>query len=242
LRGKNIEVIPAVDIRNGKCVSLYQGDYQKETIFSDDPLDVALKWQSMGATRLHIVDLDGAASGELVNLEILKQLGSAMMIPTQVGGGIRSIETMETLFRIGMDKVIVSSMAVEEPKLLAEACRRFGSSLIVSLDAKDGFIAIHGWQKETVLSTVEYARTLLPLGVKRFIYTDIARGSTLTEPNFTAIYNLINDVGLPVIAAGGVSALSHLKILKQLGVEGAIVGRALYSGDINLKQAIAAVT
>ena len=164
-----------------------------------------------------------------------------MLIPTQIGGGIRSIETMEMLFKLGMDRVIVSSMAVEEPKLLEQACRRFGDSLIVSLDAKDGFIAIHGWQQETVLDTVEYAHTLVPLGVKRFIYTDIARGSTLTEPNFTAIYNLINQVGLPVIAAGGVSSLSHLKILKQLGAEGAIVGKALYSGDIKLKQALSAV-
>jgi len=241
LARQDIEIIPAVDIRDGRCVSLYQGDYQKETIFSDDPLDVALKWQSMGATRLHIVDLDGAARGEIVNLEIVRQLGSAMMIPTQIGGGIRSIETMEMLFKLGMDRVIVSSMAVEEPHLLEKACRRFGDSLIVSLDAKDGFIAIHGWQQETVLDTVEYARTLVPLGVKRFIYTDIARGSTLTEPNFTAIFNLINEVGLPVIAAGGVSSLSHLKILRQLGTEGAIVGKALYSGDISLKQALAAV-
>lgn len=238
---QNIEIIPAVDIRDGKCVSLYQGDYQKETVFSDDPLDVALKWQSMGATRLHIVDLDGAARGEIVNLEIVRQLGSAMMIPTQIGGGIRSIETMEMLFKLGMDRVIVSSMAVEEPQLLEKACRRFGDSVVVSLDAKDGFIAIHGWQQETVLDTVEYARTLVPLGVKRFIFTDIARGSTLTEPNFTAIFNLINEVGLPVIAAGGISSLSHLKILRQLGAEGAILGKALYSGDINLKRALAAV-
>ena len=196
----------------------------------------------MGATRLHIVDLDGASRGDIVNLEIIRQIGAAMMIPTQIGGGIRSIETMEMLFRLGMDRVIVSSMAVEEPKILQEACRRFGDSVIVSLDAKNGFIAIHGWQQETVLDAVEYARTLLPLGIKRFIYTDIERGSTLTEPNFTAIFNLINEVGIPVIAAGGVSALSHLKILKQLGAEGAIVGKALYSGDINLKQALSAVT
>jgi phosphoribosylformimino-5-aminoimidazole carboxamide ribotide isomerase len=148
---------------------------------------------------------------------------------------------MEMLFRMGMDRVIVSSMAVEDPEALEEACRRFGDSVIVSLDAKDGFIAIHGWQKETVLTTVEYSRQIIPLGVKRFIYTDIARGSTLTEPNFTAIFNLISEVGLPVIAAGGVSSLSHLKILKKLGAEGAIVGKALYSGDIKLKQALSAV-
>lgn len=237
--GKPIEVIPAIDIRGGRCVSLYQGDYAKETVFSDDPLDVALKWQSMGATRLHIVDLDGAASGGLVNLEIIKQIGSAMMIPVQIGGGIRTISDMETLFRLGMDRVILGTMAVEEPDLLEEACRRFGDAVMVSLDARDGFIAIHGWTKETVLDTVEYAKTLVPRGVKRFMYTDISRGSTLTEPNFTSIYSLVNEIGLPVIAAGGISSLTHIRILKQLGVEGVIVGKALYSGNISLKQALA---
>jgi phosphoribosylformimino-5-aminoimidazole carboxamide ribotide isomerase len=238
---KKIEIIPAVDLRNGKCVSLYQGDYGKETIFSDDPLDVSLKWQSMGATRLHIVDLDGAARGEIVNLDVITQLGGAMMIPTQIGGGIRSIDTIQMLFKLGMDRVILGTTAVEDPALVEEACRRFGNSVLVSLDAKNGFIATHGWQQETVLDAVEYARTLVPLGVRRFIFTDIARGSTLTEPNFTAIFNLIDGVGLPVIAAGGISTLSHLKILKKLGVEGAIVGKALYSGDIILKQALAVV-
>jgi phosphoribosylformimino-5-aminoimidazole carboxamide ribotide isomerase len=229
-------------LRNGRCVSLYQGDYSKETVFSDDPLDVALKWQSAGATRLHIVDLDGAVNGEIVNLEIIKQIGSAMMIPTQIGGGIRSLETIETLFSLGIDRIILGTVAVEDPGLTREVCRRFGNSVIVSLDAKDGFVAIHGWTKETVLDTVEYARSLAALGVKRFIYTDISRGSTLTEPNFTGIFSLVNEIGLPVIAAGGISCLNHLKILKMLGVEGAIVGKALYSGDINLKQALAAVS
>jgi phosphoribosylformimino-5-aminoimidazole carboxamide ribotide isomerase len=202
---------------------------------------VALKWQSLGATRLHIVDLDGAARGEVVNLDIIRQIGSAMMIPTQIGGGIRSIDTIQMLFKLGMDRVIVGTAAVEDPKLIEEACRRFGDAIVISLDAREGFIATHGWQQETVLTTLEFARGLAPLGVKRFIHTDISRGSTLTEPNFAAIYELINEIGLPVIAAGGVSSLTHLKILKLLGAEGAIVGKALYSGDINLRQALAAV-
>jgi phosphoribosylformimino-5-aminoimidazole carboxamide ribotide isomerase len=196
----------------------------------------------MGATRLHIVDLDGATRGEPVNIDIITQIASVMMIPTQIGGGIRSIEDMEKLFRIGIDRVILGTAAVEEPKLVEQACRRFGNSLIVSLDARDGFIAIHGWTKETVLDIVEFARQLVAMGVKRFIYTDISRGSTLTEPNFTGIFDLIEEIGLPVIAAGGISSLSHLKILKKLGVEGAIVGKALYSGNINLKRALAAVS
>jgi phosphoribosylformimino-5-aminoimidazole carboxamide ribotide isomerase len=196
----------------------------------------------MGATRLHIVDLDGATRGEPVNIDIITQIASVMMIPTQIGGGIRSIEDMEKLFRIGIDRVILGTAAVEEPKLVEQACRRFGNSLIVSLDARDGFIAIHGWTKETVLDIVEFARQLVAMGVKRFIYTDISRGSTLTEPNFTGIFDLVEEIGLPVIAAGGISSLSHLKILKKLGVEGAIVGKALYSGNISLKKALAAVS
>jgi phosphoribosylformimino-5-aminoimidazole carboxamide ribotide isomerase len=204
-------------------------------------LDVALKWQSIGATRLHIIDLDGAAQGDVVNREVISQIGSAMMIPTQIGGGIRSLETIETMFKLGIDRVILGTLAVEDPNLVKEACRRYGNSIIVSLDAKDGFIAVHGWQKETVLATIEFARSLTLLGVKRFIYTDISRDGTLTEPNFTAIYELIQEIGLPVIAAGGISSITHLKILKQLGAEGCIIGKALYSGDINLKKALAAV-
>ena len=238
---REIEVIPAIDLKDGKCVRLYQGDYGRETVFSDDPLDVALNWQSQGATRLHIIDLDGAARGEVVNREIIEQIAHAMLIPTQLGGGIRTLETIGDMLKLGIDRVILGSVAVEDPELVREACRRYGQSVIVSLDARKGLVASHGWQQETVLSTNEFARSLLPLGVKRFIYTDINRDGTLTEPNFTAIYELINEIGLPVIAAGGISSLSHLRILKQLGAEGAIVGRALYSGDINLKQALAAV-
>jgi phosphoribosylformimino-5-aminoimidazole carboxamide ribotide isomerase len=203
---------------------------------------MALKWQSLGASRLHIVDLDGAAAGEVVNLEIIRQLASAMMIPTQLGGGIRNLEAIQEVLKLGIDRVILGTAAVEDPQLVAEACRRFGAAIIVSLDAREGFIAIRGWQQETVLTPVEFARSLMALGVKCFIYTDINRDGTLTEPNFTAIHELVTETRLPVIAAGGISSLSHLKILKQLGAEGAIIGQALYSGDINLKQAIAAVS
>jgi phosphoribosylformimino-5-aminoimidazole carboxamide ribotide isomerase len=185
--------------------------------------------------------LDGAARGDVVNRDIISQIGSVMMIPTQIGGGIRRLDTIEAMFKLGMDRVILGTVAVEDPNLVKEACRRFGNSIIVSLDARDGFISIHGWQKETVLATVEFARSLVPLGVKRFIYTDIVRDGTLTEPNFTAIYELIHEIGLPVIAAGGISSVTHLKVLKQLGAEGCIVGKALYSGDINFKQALAVV-
>ncbi len=196
----------------------------------------------MGAPRLHIVDLDGAARGELCNSGIITQIASAVLVPTQLGGGIRHLETVEQLLKAGIERVILSTAAVEDPKLIEEACRNFSESIIVSIDAREGYVAIHGWRQETELEAVEFTKSMVQLGVKRFIYTDINRDGTLTEPNFTAIFELVNAIGAPVIAAGGISSLNHLKMLKQLGVEGAIIGKALYTGDINLKQALVTVS
>jgi phosphoribosylformimino-5-aminoimidazole carboxamide ribotide isomerase len=196
----------------------------------------------VGAPRLHIVDLDGAARGELCNSGIITQIASAVLVPTQLGGGIRHLETVEQLLKAGIERVILSTAAVEDPKLIEEACRNFSESIIVSIDAREGYVAIHGWRQETELEAVEFTKSMVQLGVKRFIYTDINRDGTLTEPNFTAIFELVNAIGAPVIAAGGISSLNHLKMLKQLGVEGAIIGKALYTGDINLKQALVTVS
>ena len=200
---------------------------------------MALQWQSLGAPRLHIVDLDGAATGNLYNLDIITEIASSLLIPTQLGGGIRQLQTIEQLLKAGIERIILSTAAVEDPELIKEACHKFSESIIVSIDARDRYIATHGWQQQTELEAIAFAKSMVKLGVGRFIYTDISRDGTLTEPNFTAITELINEIRLPIIAAGGISSLTHLKILKQLGVEGAIVGKALYSGDINLKQALA---
>jgi len=159
-----------------------------------------------------------------------------------VGGGIRQLETIEQLLKAGIERVILSTAAVEDPKLVEEACRKFSESIIVGVDDREGYIAIHGWRQETGLTTIEFTKSMVQLGVKRFIFTDISRDGTLTEPNFAAIFELVTAIKLPVIAAGGISSLSHLKVLKQLGVEGAIVGKALYTGDINLKQALATIS
>ena len=195
----------------------------------------------MGAPKLHIVDLDGAAAGELHNLDIIEQIANAVLVPVQVGGGIRKLETVKQVLKAGVERVILGTAAVETPKLVEEACRKFGESIIVSIDARGGHVATHGWHQETQLGTVEFAQAVARLGVKRFIHTDIGRDGTLTEPNFTAIAELVDAIRLPVIAAGGISSTIHLKILKQLGVEAAIVGKALYTGDIDLKQALSAV-
>jgi phosphoribosylformimino-5-aminoimidazole carboxamide ribotide isomerase len=217
---------------------LYQGNYDRETVFSDDPLDVAFKWQSMGAPRLHIVDLDGAATGEIRNLNIIKDIARAMLIPVQLGGGIRHIETIELLLRTGIERVILGTAAVENPALVVEACRRFSDAIIVGIDAREGYAATRGWLNNTEQTALGLAKAMVQIGVKRFVYTDITRDGTLTEPNIPAITEMIEKIGLPVIAAGGISSLVHLKIISRVGAEGAIVGKALYTGDIKLKQAL----
>ena len=235
-----IEIIPAIDLREGRCVRLYQGDYAQETIYSDDPVEVALEWQSLGASRLHIVDLDGAAKGEVCNLDIITQIASTMLIPTQLGGGIRDLETIKQLLKAGIERIILGTAAVEDPQLVQEACRSFRESIIVSVDAHEGNIATHGWREKTGLKAAEFIKSMIEIGVRRFIYTDISRDGTLTEPDFSAIFELVDAFRLPIIAAGGISSLDHIKMLQRLGVEGAIIGKALYTGDIKLKQAIAA--
>jgi len=164
-----------------------------------------------------------------------------MLVPIQVGGGIRQLETMKQLLKAGVDRVILGTAAVKDPELVKEACRRFGESVIVGIDIREGWVAIEGWLQETRVEALELAKSMVELGVKRFIYTDITRDGTLTEPNFSAFSELVDAIRLPVIASGGISSLTHLKMLKQLGAEGAIVGKALYTGDINLKQALATV-
>jgi phosphoribosylformimino-5-aminoimidazole carboxamide ribotide isomerase len=199
---------------------------------------VALKWQSVGAPRLHIVDLDGAASGEIRNREIIKNIARAILVPVQLGGGIRDLETIKTLLKDGIERVILGTAAVEDPALVIEACEHFRESIAVSIDARDGIVATHGWVKVTDRTAVALAKTMAQVGVARFIYTDINRDGTLTEPNFSAIAEMIEAIELPIIAAGGISTVNHLKMLKKLGAEGAIVGKALYTGGINLKQAL----
>ncbi|HEY50578.1 MAG TPA: 1-(5-phosphoribosyl)-5-[(5-phosphoribosylamino)methylideneamino]imidazole-4-carboxamide isomerase [Dehalococcoidia bacterium] len=237
-----MEIIPAVDIKGGQCVRLYQGDYERETVFSDDPLEVALKWQAKGAPRLHIVDLDGARAGELCNLGIISEIARAMLIPVQLGGGIRQLETIEAVLKQGVERVVLGTAAVENAVLVKEACHRFPDSIVVSVDAQEGQIATHGWRKTTELTALSFIRAMMKLGVKRFIYTDISRDGTLTEPNFDAISEVIDATRAPVIAAGGISSINHLKMLQKLGAEGAIVGKALYTGNIDLKQAIATLS
>ncbi len=220
---------------------LFQGDFAQETVFSEDPLEMAYQWQSLGATRLHIVDLDGASTGEPQNLEIISRIASNIFIPIEVGGGIRSMATIEKLLKLGADRVVLGTVAVAHPEIVQEACRKYRQAIVISIDARDGMVATHGWREETRLSANQFALAMVKQGARRFVYTDIGRDGTLTEPNFTSIFELIDTTRFPIIASGGASSILHLKLLKKLGVEGVIVGRALYTGDINLSQALAAV-
>ena len=236
-----MEVIPAVDIKGGKCVRLYQGDYLKETVFSENPVDVAMGWVAQGAGRLHVVDLDGAASGELRNIAVVEAIVKRVNLPVQVGGGVRDEATVAKLLDIGVDRVILGTVAVENPKLVKSLCRKYGEAVVVGIDARDGYVATRGWVEETEIKALELGLQMAATGVKRIIYTDIKRDGTLTEPGFEAIAQMVKGVNLPIIAAGGISKLSHLRKLKELGAEGAILGKALYTGDIKLGEALVAV-
>lgn len=240
MRNKTIEVIPAIDIRGGLCVRLFQGDFAQETVYGDDPLEMALRWQSHGATRLHVVDLDGAERGNPQNLEAIRRITETVLIPVEVGGGIRSLATIERLLAIGVDRVVLGTVAVDEPEMVREACRNYRQAILVSIDARDGCMTTNGWRQDTNLRVVEFARKMVTLGVRRFIYTDVSRDGTLTEPNFLSLFELIDSTRFPVIASGGVTSVMHLKLLKKIGAEGAIVGKALYTGDLSLPQAIQA--
>lgn len=236
-----MEVIPAIDLRGGKCVRLYQGDYARETVFSEDPVAVARHWQELGAPRLHLVDLDGAAAGGPKNLDIVAKIAKSITIPAQLGGGIRSLETIEEVLALGVKRVILGTAALENPDLVREACARFGEAIVVGVDARQGKVATRGWLQQSSQTAIEVVQKMIDLGVKRFIYTDISRDGTLTEPDFEATAELVSKSKACIIASGGVASVEHLKKLAGLGVEGAIVGRALYTGDVDLARAIAAV-
>ena len=235
-----MEVLPAIDLKSGRCVRLYQGDYQRETVYSEDPLSVALTWQQQGAPRLHLVDLDGAAQGKPANLEILTQIISKLSIPVQVGGGIRNEDTAQTLLDAGADRVVIGTAAVEQPDLVEGLCRDHGGiRVVVAVDARDGQVAIKGWTEGSSVGALELAQRMSTLGVTRLLFTDISRDGTLTEPNFEANAALVRDTGMAVLASGGITSLEHIRQLGGTGVEGVILGRALYDGLITLPEAIA---
>jgi len=230
----DFQVIPAVDIRGGRCVRLFQGRYDQETVVSDDPIAVALRWQSEGAHRLHVVDLDGALAGHPQNLDLLGRLVETLSIPIAFGGGLRSLPSIKQVMETGVERAILGTAAVETPDLVKQACALYGDRIAIALDARDGIVMTHGWKESSGEPALDVACRMVNLGVQRIIYTDISRDGTLTEPNFDAISQLVASIGVPVVASGGISRAEQLVRLRNLGAEGAIVGIALYSGDITM--------
>ena len=220
---------------------LYQGDYSRETVFSEDPVAVALDWQRQGAQRLHLVDLDGAASGKPVNIGVITAIIRALDIPIQVGGGIRCEETAETWLTSGVDRVVLGTAAVQNQPLVGSLCSNYGAErVVVALDARDGMVAIKGWEENTSVTALGLAHQLKAIGLARVLYTDISRDGTLTSPNFSANEELVRETELAVLASGGIASVGHIRELLPTGVEGAILGRALYTGAVSLPEAIAA--
>ena len=227
------EVIPAIDILDGKCVRLKQGRYDTPVVYSNDPVEMAKKWEAAGAKRLHVVDLEGARTGTPKSLEIIKSIIRETGIPIQVGGGIRNMITISEMINFGADRVVLGTTAIKNLNLLGTMCEKFDDKIAVAIDAKGEVAAADGWMYVTKKDIFSLAREATTLGVKRFIYTDISRDGMLEGPNFDGISNFAAKISVPVIASGGVSTKEDIEKLKELGVEGCIVGKALYEGKLD---------
>ncbi len=236
-----MELIPAIDIRGGRCVRLVQGDYARETIYDADPLAVARRWVEGGATRLHVVDLDGARDGGPRNRELIERIAAGVAVPVQVGGGIRTAEDARRYCAAGLARVILGTSAVEDRALVRELVAALGEALVVGIDARDGVVRTRGWIESAGVAALDLARELRELGVGRFVYTDIGVDGMLQGPNLAALRQFIAAAGCPVIASGGVTRISDLPAIAATGAEAVIVGKALYSGDLQLSEALAAL-
>ncbi|HEU5228440.1 MAG TPA: 1-(5-phosphoribosyl)-5-[(5-phosphoribosylamino)methylideneamino]imidazole-4-carboxamide isomerase [Ktedonobacteraceae bacterium] len=231
-------ILPAIDIKDGCCVRLYQGDYAQSTTYDTDPVQVALRWQEAGASWLHIVDLDGAAAGYPVSAELINKIRATTTLHIELGGGLRALEHIAHMLDLGVERIVLGTVAITDRDLLQEAVRRWDERIVVGIDARDGWVAISGWRETSRVKATTLAEELTAIGVQRFIYTDIARDGALVGPNFQALKEMQQATSAALIASGGVSSLSDLRTLAELGVEGAIVGRAIYTGDLALAEAI----
>lgn len=235
-----MKLYPAIDLKDGKCVRLLQGDYNEVTVYADNPAQMAKKWESLGAEYLHLVDLDGAKEGKGINNHAIKEIVEAVKIPVQLGGGIRSLEDIKEKLDMGVDRVILGSVAVKNKMLVKEAIETFGpSKIVIGVDAKNGMVAIEGWLKVTELSALAFCKELKEIGVTTVIYTDISKDGMMQGPNILETSKLVKETGLDIIASGGVSSIEDLKQIDSIGAHGAIIGKALYIGAIDLKEALA---
>ena len=235
-----MKLYPAIDIKNGQCVRLRQGKFDDVIIYSNNPVDIAKEWEACGASFIHLVDLDGALCVHAVNAEVIRKIASTVNIPVEVGGGIRNIKDIEDVLALGVSRVIIGTKAVENPNFIKEAVDKFGADKIVAgVDAKDGLVAIHGWEKVSNIKAVDLCMEMKKLGIKTIIYTDISKDGMLSGPNVYQTKLLSDQTGLDIIASGGVSGLKDLELVDEAGIHGAIIGKALYEKKIDLRQAVA---
>lgn len=234
-----MQLYPAIDIKNGQCVRLKQGVFKDVEVYSDEPWEVARKWESLGATFIHVVDLDGALKGRAVNASVIRKIVEAVSCPVQLGGGIRTMEDIEATLLYGVSRVIIGTKAVSSPEFIKEAVERFGSDRIVlGVDAKDGFVAIEGWEKLSDMKALDLCLMMKEYGIKNVVYTDISKDGMLGGPNVLATKKLTEDTGMNIIASGGVSSMEDLNNLYKSAVKGAIIGKALYTDRVNLSEAV----
>ncbi len=235
------QVIPAIDIRDGRCVRLIQGDYARETRYTGDPVDIALRWESLGATLIHVVDLDGARDGKPANAALIAAMCNAVKVPVEVSGGMRSIEVIAAAFEMGAARVQIGSAAVTSGGLVDEATVRFPGRIVVSIDARHGQVMTDGWTQASGVDALELARRMADLGVPRLMYTDIGRDGMLQGPNIEVLRRLVAAAAVPIVASGGIATLEQLRLVAATGCEGAIIGKALYEGAIDIAEALRAV-
>lgn len=239
-----MDVIPAIDLLQGRCVRLYQGDYEQSQIFAENPVTVAQDWANQGAQWLHLVDLDGAKTGEPFNLNVITQILEAVSIPVQVGGGLRTQARVAEFLSMGVQRVILGTIAIENPDLVMQLCQTYPGQIVVGIDARDGKVATRGWLETSEVSAIALGQRVAAEGAAAIVYTDIQRDGTLQGPNLPLLREMAEAVSIPVIASGGVSTMTDLLSLLALeptGVSGVIVGKALYSGNLSLKEALRAV-
>ena len=232
-------VIPAIDLKEGKCVRLLQGRAEDATVYSDNPAETAKRWEAEGAELLHIVDLDGAFTGGMKNISAIEAIRKAIRIPIEVGGGIRDMDKIEKLLSLGVNRIILGTVAVEKPELVKEACKKYPDKILIGIDAKNGFVATKGWVEVTQIKAKELALKMQGYGTAGIIYTDISKDGMLTGPNMEATREMAESLNIPVIASGGISSIDDIKRLSEIkGLWGAITGKAIYSGALSLRDAI----
>lgn len=234
-----MRLYPAIDIKNGKCVRLLQGQFDKETVYSDSPIEVAKRWEECGASFIHVVDLDGALDGVWTNKQTISSIVNAVNIPVQTGGGIRKIEDIEERLNVGLNRVIIGTLAIKEPEIVKEAVKRFGlDKIVVGIDAKDGMVAVHGWEEVSKVSALDLCLQMKEYGINTIVYTDISKDGMMSGPNIEQTKELVEKTGMDIIASGGVANMEDLKNVDSINAEGAIIGKALYTEAIDLTEAV----